>query len=60
MGKKKQNKIKITFCGNNAVDVTGSCILIETEYNNILLDCGMIQSANSLEDYKKNSKAFPF
>lgn len=60
MGKKKQNKIRISFCGNNATQVTGSCIFIETEYNNILLECGMTQSANSLEDYKINSKPFSF
>jgi metallo-beta-lactamase family protein len=60
MGRKKETKIKITFCGNNSTQVTGSCILIETEYSNILLECGMTQSANSLEDYKINAKPFPF
>lgn len=60
MGKKKNNKVKISFIGNNSTDVTGSMILIETEYNNILLECGMIQSSNSILDYKDNAKSFPF
>jgi len=60
MGKKKKSKIKISFIGNNSVSITGSMILIETEYNNILLECGMIQSSNSIKDYKENTKHFPF
>jgi len=60
MGKKKKSKIKISFIGNNSVAVTGSIILIETEYNNILLECGLIQSSNSIKDYKDNAKHFPF
>jgi len=57
---KKKTKIKISFVGNNACDVTGSMILIETEYKNILLECGMIQGFNSIINYKKNSMSFPF
>lgn len=60
MSKKKKTKIKISFIGNNSCDVTGSMILIETEYKNILLECGMIQSFNSIVDYKENAKSFPF
>ena len=60
MGKKKKTKVKISFIGNNSVNVTGSMILIETEYKNILLECGMIQSSNSIKDYKDNAKHFPF
>jgi len=60
MGKKKKSKIKISFIGNNSVSVTGSMILIETEYKNILLECGMIQNSNSIKDYKDNAKHFLF
>ena len=60
MSKKKKSKIKIKFIGANSYQVTGSMILIETEYNNILLECGMIQSSNSIKDYKENAKSFPF
>jgi metallo-beta-lactamase family protein len=60
VSKKKKTKIKISFIGNNSCDVTGSMILIETEYKNILLECGMIQGFNSIVDYKENAKSFPF
>ena len=60
MSKKKKTKIKISFVGNNSCDVTGSMILIETQYKNILLECGMMQSFSSIVDYKENAKSFPF
>lgn len=60
MAKKKKTRVKISFIGNNATAVTGSMILIETEYKSILLECGMIQSSNSIQDYKDNAKSFPF
>jgi metallo-beta-lactamase family protein len=60
MSKKKKNKLKVSFIGNNSCDVTGSMILIELEDKNILLECGMVQSQNSILDYKTNAKAFPF
>jgi len=59
MGKKK-SKVRISFVGNNSIAVTGSMILVETEYKTILLECGMIQSSNSIKDYKDNAKHFPF
>lgn len=59
MGKNK-DKIRIEFIGNNATGVTGSMILITTDNDKqILLECGMIQSANSILDYKENAKPFP-
>lgn len=61
MGKNNKDKIRIEFIGNNSENVTGSMILITTDTNKqILLECGMIQSANSLVDYKVNAKSFPF
>lgn len=57
---KRKDKIRISFIGNNADNVAGSMTLIETEEKNILLECGMIQSSNSIYDYKENSKSFPF
>jgi metallo-beta-lactamase family protein len=60
MSKKKKNKLKVSFIGNNSCDVTGSMILIELEDKNILLECGMVQSQNSILDYKTNASAFPF
>ena len=60
LARRKKDKIKISFVGNNATDVTGSMILIETETKNILLECGMVQSSNNITDFKTNSKPFPF
>lgn len=57
---KKKDKIKISFIGNNSVDVTGSQILVQTQNKNILLECGMIQSNSLLDDFKNNSKSFSF
>ncbi len=60
MGKNK-DKIKVEFLGNNAIDVTGSAILITTDNNKqILLECGMIQNCDSTNDFKLNSKPFAF
>lgn len=60
MGRKKQNQIKVTFCGKNSEDVTGSMILIEMNNKNILLECGLFQSNNLKNDYKINSQKLPF
>lgn len=61
MGKKKNNKIRILFCGENAHDVTGSCTYIETPYHKILLELGMWQTCGSkLDAWKVNSKKFAF
>jgi metallo-beta-lactamase family protein len=61
MGKNNKDKVKVEFIGNNSENVTGSMILITTDNDKqILLECGMIQSANSLLDYKENAKPFPF
>jgi len=57
---KKKTKVKISFIGANSFQITGSMILIETEYKTILLECGMIQNSNSIKDYKDNAKHFPF
>lgn len=58
---KKNSKIKISFCGPNAEDVTGSCIHIQTPNRQILLECGLFQSCGStLENYKINNRHFEF
>lgn len=58
---KSKNKIKISFVGESANDVTGSCIHIQTPNRQILLECGLFQSCGStLEDYKINNKHFDF
>lgn len=50
----------IYFVGNNAVDVTGSCIYIRYNGKQILLECGLYQNNDYLEAYKINSEKFKF
>ena len=58
---KSKDKIQIHFCGNNATDVTGSCIWIKTPSIQILLELGLYQSSGStLEQYTINNKHFAF
>lgn len=47
----------ITFLGATG-QVTGSCYLIETDVQRILLDCGMFQGSRETE--KQNEADFPF
>ncbi len=49
--------MRITFCGA-AETVTGSCHLVETDGLNILLDCGLFQGPQEIED--RNRGVFPF
>lgn len=56
-----KNNIQIRFVGNNSHDVTGSCIWIKTPHRQILLECGLYQSAgNTLEVYNVNKEPFEF
>lgn len=58
---KNKDKIKISFVGESANDVTGSCIWIKTPDRQILLECGLYQSCGSaLETYKINNRHFDF
>ena len=58
---KSKNKIKINFVGESSNGVTGSCIHIQTNNRQILLECGSFQSCGStLENYKINNKHFDF
>lgn len=58
---KKKNVITVDFSNGDACEhVTGSCHLITTSNYNILLECGLSQSNNTLNDYKTNSRKFNF
>ena len=58
---KSKNKLRVRFVGNNSENVTGSCVLIETETKKILVECGLYQGDESLlEQYKINSRKFNF
>lgn len=60
MGKQKKEKIRVSFIGGNAEDVTGSMTLVESKNFKILLECGLIQSNSVKSDYLSNKRKFPF
>lgn len=57
---KKKKDDGIYLIGQNANDVTGSCIYIKFNGKKILLECGLYQNNNYLESYNINSAKFPF
>lgn len=62
MGKSK-DKVRVKFIGNNAMNVTGSQVLVECgrSKKKILIECGLIQENGSLlKSYQANSKKFDF
>jgi metallo-beta-lactamase family protein len=59
MAKKKNNDIRISFVDSmSAKDVTGSCTYVETSNHKILVDCGLYQSDNLIDDFKINKRHF--
>lgn len=58
---KKNDKIRVRFVGHASHEVTGSCIHIQTETKQILLECGLAQSCESpLALYRKNAADMGF
>jgi metallo-beta-lactamase family protein len=56
-----KKNIQIRFVGSNSHEVTGSCIWIKTPHRQILLECGLYQSAgNTLDVYNVNNAPFEF
>ena len=54
---KKKRDIKVSFVGNNAVGVTGSCTLISFNNRTIAFECGGIQEGKTIYDnYKLNRR----
>lgn len=49
-------KIKVQFLGNSSIDVTQSCYQILSDKYTILLDYGLYQDQNPVENYKLNHK----
>lgn len=61
MGRRDENRISLDFIGNNAHEVTGSMTLLEVgNSKKYLLECGLRQSSNKIDDLKVNSARFPF
>lgn len=62
MGKKKLSSDGILFCGESSNGVTGSQYYVKFGKYQILLECGLYQSAKDdyLEGYKANAAKFAF
>lgn len=60
MSKNKKHKIRVSFAGTNASEVTGSCTWIQMSDYEILLECGLHQSTSLKTDYQINSAKFSF
>lgn len=58
--KKKADKIRVSFVGMNASEVTGSMTLIEYQDIKVLVDAGLYQSNSIAKDYKVNSRKLDF
>ncbi len=57
---KKKKDDGVYFIGQNANDVTGSCIYIKFNGKKVLLECGLYQNNDYLESYNINSEKFQF
>lgn len=57
---KKSSVDGIYFLGNSSTDVTGSQYLVKWCGKNILLECGIVQCANYLDNYRANNEKFKF
>lgn len=44
----------LSFIGNNAIDVTGSCTILKFNNVKLAVDMGMIQTNNLVSDYRSN------
>ncbi|MBS0197833.1 MAG: MBL fold metallo-hydrolase [Planctomycetes bacterium] len=51
--------MKITLHGASGGEVTGSAYLIQTDQANVLIDCGLFQGANKLENYNRLPRRGP-
>lgn len=59
MGKTK-DKIRVSFIGGNAQDVTGSMTLVESPNFKLLIEAGLVQGNDLKTDYQINSRSFNF
>lgn len=59
MGKDKR-KIRVSFPGYNAIQVTGSMTLVEAGDLKILIEAGLVQGGTVLEDWRANTRRLPF
>lgn len=50
------SEMRVSFIGKNAENVTGSMVLVEYGEIKVLLEAGIYQTNNKLEDYRVNSR----
>lgn len=55
---KTKDKIRVSFIGGNAQDVTGSMTLIESPNFKILLEAGLWQGSGVKSDWEINTRKF--
>lgn len=61
MPAKPRDNIKISFVGESANGVTGSCVWVKTPHVEFLIECGLYQgSGATLAEYKINNAPFQF
>lgn len=57
---KPKGKVRVSFPGNASHEVTGSMTLVETDGMKILIEAGLVQGGSTLQDWRTNSRHFPF
>lgn len=60
MRRKKIDKVKLLFEGYSCEDVSGSSYIVDYKDDIILVDFGLFQSSNPLEQYQKNNRDLKF
>lgn len=56
----KTKKVRVSFPGYSAFQVTGSMTLIEVGDKKILIEAGLVQGGSILQDWKANTRKLPF
>ena len=57
---KSKSKVKISFVGHSAEQVTGSMYLVEYKNETTMLDCGFVQTSNKLTQWQMNNENYKF
>lgn len=56
----KTKKVRVSFPGYSAFQVTGSMVLVEVGDKKILIEAGLVQGGSILQDWKANTRKLPF
>lgn len=56
-----EGEVEIKFVGRSSDEVTGSMVLVKSAHRQVLIECGLYQNGNDVEDeYSVNSEKFDF